>query len=105
MDSKLKDAPEETQGDLWPELDTTDPKQKRVLSLAKKYKRVKGERDEILSTAKEKEDSAKEALIAAMHECSVTKFRFDGIQAEIIAGKEKVQVKADDDADDTTDDE
>lgn len=105
MAGKLKDTPEETQGDLWPELDTTKPEQKRVLTLAKKYKRVKGERDEILSTAKEKEDSAKEALIAAMHECNITKFRYDGIQVEIIAGKEKVQVKADDDADDTTDEE
>jgi hypothetical protein len=100
MAGKLKDAPEQTQGDLWPELDTTDPKQKKLLQLARKYAKDKTARDELLSTAKEKQDSAMAALLAAMHECGIEKFRYEGVKVEIIPGKEKAQVKLDDGDDD-----
>ena len=94
---------DEEQQVMFPELDDSNPQHKTLMKLAKSFHRAKTERDEVLSTAKEKLDAMKEKLIAAMHEAGIKAFDHKGIKVEIISGVEKVQVKTD--TDDDTEDE
>lgn len=88
---------EENQSDLYPEIDTNKPGEKAMLTAARKYHNAKIDRDQTLSTAKEKMDGYMQKLIGLMHENKCEKFRYKGITAEIIPGKEKAQVRVDGD--------
>lgn len=99
-DKPMATRRDEVQDDLFPELDPNKQKEKAVLLAAKKFNKAKSERDELLSTAKEKVDNRRAELIGLMHEAKIEKFRYEGVTCEIIPGEEKVQVKiASDDTD------
>lgn len=85
---------------MFPEIDTTDPHQKALLAAAKRLAKLKGERETLLSTSKEKVDGQMQKVIGLMHECRLTKFRHQGVTAEIIASKEKVEVEIDEEDED-----
>jgi hypothetical protein len=89
---------DEVQTEMFPELDEGNAKHKQVLRAAKRYAKAKAERDQVLSSAKEKQDATMENLIALMHECNLMKFKYDGVRAEILVTKEKAQVRLEDDA-------
>lgn len=89
------------QADLFPELDTSDPQQKKLLQAARKYARDKAQRDALLSTSKEKVEGSMAAVIALMHECKIDKFRHRGVEAELIRASEKAEVRIEDEDDDT----
>jgi hypothetical protein len=92
----VKDTETET---MFPELDTTKPEQKALLSAAKKLAKLRGERDQLLTTSKEKVDTQMQKVITLMHENKVTKFRHQGVTAEIIQTREKVEVEIEEDED------
>lgn len=100
-DSDVLDPP------LFPEIDAAKPKEKELLRLARAYHRTKSERDELLSTAKAKVDGAMDKVIAQMHECGIEKFKHGDLVCELVASKEKVQVKLlpDEDGEDGSDGE
>lgn len=83
----------EGQETMFKELDMDKPKEKAIFQAALRFAKAKRERDEILSTAKEKADSAQEKLIALLHEAGITKFVHDGIKVEMLSTREKVQVR------------
>lgn len=87
------------QQEMFPELDAKNVEHKKLLKLAKAFAKAKAERDEILSTAKEKSDSAMQALLDQMHRCDLRAFKFDGVRTEIIQSKEKAQVRLEGDED------
>lgn len=87
------------QMELIPELDMKNATHKTIVRTARAYHRAKAERDETLTTAKEKMDGHKDKLIAAMHEAKIDKFKFKGMKASLVPAKEKVQVKMEDDED------
>jgi hypothetical protein len=87
--------------DLWPELQLNDPKHKAVFAQARRYYKLKAERDAMLTDAKKKLDAAQDKLIGLMHEAKLQKFKFRGIVTEVYAGAERVTVKVADDVDDT----
>lgn len=86
-------ADEPEQGEMFPEIDVNDPKQKALLRAAKAYDKAKRERDELLSTAKEKMDTKMSSLIGLLKETKIKQFRHNGLKVELIEGREKVQVK------------
>lgn len=102
MDAHIEERDGEEQAEMFPELDDTVPEQKELMRLAKRVAKLKAERENLLSTSKEKVDSAVEKLIAQMHTCKIDKFKHKGVKAERFDGKEKVEVEVDED---TPDDE
>jgi len=78
---------------LFPELDMDNAQDKELFRAAKRYSKAKRERDEVLSTAKEKVDSAREKLVGLMRGKSISKFKHDGTIVEIFEGRTKVVVK------------
>ncbi len=90
---------------MFPDLDMADPKHRALVKAAKDFSKAKKERDELLSTAKEKMDARGENLTALMHEAKMTKFKFDGVKAEIIPSREKVQVRIDPDDEESDSDD
>ncbi len=93
------------QTSLWPDLDEANPKHVSLLKAAKKFAKSKAERDELLSTAKEKQDADMAKVIAMMHEVGLQKFKHEGVSVELITTKEKAQVKLKDDDEEEADDE
>lgn len=99
-----RDHDDETE-DLFPELDLHDPRHKAIFSAARKYYKIKAERDSVLTDSKKKLDGAREKLSALMHEAKLSKFRFRGIVTELFIGEERVTVKVDDDVPEGDEDE
>lgn len=86
----------EEQEVLFPELDDS-PEHKKILSLAKKLKKIRDERKEALTESKAQEDKVQEDLVGAMHEAKIECFRVEVkgtvIEAKIKPRSEKVAVK------------
>ena len=93
INAKDEQAEPGEQGEMFPELNVADPAQKALLAAAKKYAKDKAQRDELLSTSKEKVDASMQQLIAAMHECKIRHFKHKGVEAELITISEKVAVR------------
>jgi hypothetical protein len=89
----------EDQTTMFPELDLKDPKQKALLSAARKYAKDKAERDALLTTSKEKVDASMGKVIALLHELGLKKFKHEGVKAELIETKEKCTVEEDEEED------
>lgn len=90
--ANLDEEPNE-QMELIPELDMKNATHKTIVRSARAFYKAKAERDEVLTTAKEKMDGYREKLLASMHEAKIDKFQFKGLKASIVPAKEKVQVK------------
>lgn len=95
---KSTDAQVETdatgeQMELIPELDMKNNTHKTIVRTARAFYKAKAERDEVLTTAKEKMDGFKGKLISLMHEAKVDKFKFKGLKVCLVPAKENVQVK------------
>jgi plasmid stability protein len=97
--------PNEEERILFPELDDELPQHKALIRAAMAHAKAKVERGELLTTAKEKEDSTMQKLLALMHECKITKFKHKGVTAEIINSREKATVKLDDEIEEPDQDE
>lgn len=93
------------QMELIPELDMKNGTHKTIVRTARAFYKAKAERDEVLTTAKEKMDGFRSKLIAVMHEAKVDKFKFKGMKVALIPAKENVQVKIEGDDDVAGDDE
>lgn len=77
---------------LFKELDEDNEAHMRVFRAAKAFRKAKADRDAVLTTAKDKVDTAEQKLIGLMHEAKLTKFSFKGVKAELLDGREKAKV-------------
>ncbi len=107
---KATEADIETEGaneqmELIPELDMKNGTHKTIVRTARAFYKAKAERDEVLTTAKEKMDGFKSKLISVMHEAKIDKFKFKGMKVSLVPAKENVQVKMEGDEDVQVDDE
>ena len=93
------DVDEHDESSLWPELDNSNPQHKKLLSAAKRFAKMKKERDELLKESKEKFDEQNDEVVALMHEAHITKFKHGAATWEIKPGKEKCVIKIDPEVD------
>lgn len=91
---------EDEQVEMFPELDTSKPKQKLLLKESRRFAKMKADRDALLSNNKEKVDAQMDKVVALMHENGMSKFRHEGVTVEVFTRKEKVLVKIAGDSDD-----
>lgn len=89
MARKIMDETE----DLFPGLDIVDPMHKAVFAAAKKFHKENSSRQQLLSESKLRVDTLRSALVDCMHKAGLTKFRFRGLEVEIMRGEEKAVVK------------
>jgi hypothetical protein len=87
--------------EIFPEIDPGKPEDKKMYKAARKFAKEKADRDGLLTTCKEKVDSAHEALIAAMYEARCEKFRCDGLKVELFNRGEKAVVTVEGDEGET----
>lgn len=85
------------QAEMFPDLDNTKPEQKELLKRARKYAREKTALDSLLKENKSQVDGFMQKVIEQAHICEINKFKFGGIEFEIITGTEKVKIKIDTD--------
>lgn len=78
---------------MFPELDMDKPEQKKLFAAAKRLYALKSERSQLLTTSKVKVDEQEQKVIDLMHEAKIPKFRYENVEASLIARAEKVDVK------------
>lgn len=84
---------EAVQAEMFPELNLKNDVHKKLLSAAKKFHKLKSDRHEALTTAKEEEDTAMDKVVELMHEAKLPAFRFDGVEVKLVPTREKAKVK------------
>jgi len=99
---------EDTQEVLFPEL-SDSPEHKKILSLARKLRKIRDSRKEALNESKAKEDETQQDLAESMHAAGIEAFRHVDrgvvIEAKIKPHSEKVAVKVSTEDDDEDSDE
>jgi len=104
----VEDAPEiGEQGNMFPDLDMKKADEKALASIAKKWIKIRDERSDYLTDAKEKEDEAHDKMVEQAKALKIERFTISGREITI-EHKDKAKVKAskvDKEDDDTSDDE
>lgn len=91
-----KNAPDDEQEEMFPELDMKNPQHKSLVRAAKAYHKAKKERSALLTTSKENVAAKAGAVRELMVKCSLTHVHFKGLDIEVIPGESSVVVKTQD---------
>lgn len=90
----VEDGPESgEQGNMFPDLDSKKPEDKKLIKLAKEWIAIVDERREFLEDAKEREDKAHEAMVTQAKALGLERFAIAGREITI-EHKDKAKVKA-----------
>ena len=105
-DGDTPELPDETQGEIFPELDKDKPKEMELRKALKRWSADKKEHAEAMDTLKQAMDESGRRAIALMHELGFDRVRINGEIFERRPGDEKLKVKKiKDDSDDGDGDE
>lgn len=90
----VEDAPDiGEQGNMFPDLDPKKPEEKKLATIAKKWIKIRDERADYLSDAKEKEDESHDEMVTLAKSLKIERFTIAGREITI-EHKDKAKVKA-----------
>lgn len=90
----VEDAPEVgEQGNMFPDLDPKKPEEKKLASIAKKWIKIRDERADYLTDAKEREDESHDEMVTLAKSLKIERFTIAGREITI-EHKDKAKVKA-----------
>lgn len=87
------ELPDDSQAEMFPELDKDKPKEMALRKALKKWRAAKSEHAEFIANSHEKMEDAKAQAVGLMHECDIEKCQVDGEIYERSPGPEKLHVK------------
>ncbi len=89
----VRELADDTQAEMFPELDKDKPKEMELRKALKKWRNSKSEHAEAMGTLKVKMDENKEHAVNLMHELEIERCMVDGEIYERSPGSENLHVK------------